>query len=119
MENYQHGRKVLDQIDAKPESFDMFTWVYFAYNENEERCGTVACLAGHTMLQAGFKYDGVRFWRPDGTITSSYTDEAEKILGLTTEEVHDGTELWFDSETGLERFRRMVEDAERAAAEEI
>ena len=113
MDNPELGRKVLDVADFEPEHFDMHVWA------KHSLCGTVACLAGHALLQAGYELDSwSQFVRPDDlSYVTGIPWEAELVLGMTGEEV-DGAHgsnlpLWNDFENGLERFRAVVEKAEK------
>lgn len=38
-------RKVGDRVATYPHTYDQYAWL-----EQDERCGTVGCLAGHTVL---------------------------------------------------------------------
>lgn len=121
MENYKLGRQVLNQIESDPDSFDMTTW---AYRSREHACGTVACLAGHTMLQSGYPHEDSTglFFRPDGSIVpGGYGEEAARLLGLNPGEVQaeGGVELWFDLTGGYDRFKGLVEYAEAQARTEV
>jgi hypothetical protein len=118
------GRAVLDVVDYEPEHFSMLRW------GGIEACGTVACLAGTALLKAGCTLrqvpDGFawcEFRRPDGSAVTSEAAEAQFLLGLTDDEVGIGeagtgigTRLWHDYEHGVERFRALVEKAEKAEA---
>ena len=114
MKNAELGRQVLDHVDAHPEQFDMWQWGY-----ESTVCGTVACLAGRTLLLSGYSLDDDgHFWSPDGTpVSPSY--EAAQLLGLTDSERWggDGEPSLFmdmDSRSAIARFRVMVESAEAA-----
>lgn len=47
--NTELARKVLARVEADPDALDMRTWGKVA------PCGTVACLAGHTLLADGWE----------------------------------------------------------------
>lgn len=108
VENPELGRAVLDAIDANPERLYMGSWGY-----SHGGCGTTACLAGHTMIAAGYHLSGYCFYRPDGEMVTHEAKEAEQLLGMTGSDV-PGVELWFDFENGPDRFRKMIEEAEGA-----
>lgn len=126
MENVKLGRAVLDQIDGEPASFDMATWgIAWGGLGSGPECGMVACLGGWTMLKAGYRLDSDGdFLRPDGTPIpeKAMALEAEKLLGMPRAERLSGAtphvhpEIWFDLVSGLERFRALVEQAEKAEA---
>jgi hypothetical protein len=112
MDNPELGRKVLNVADLEPESFSMGTW------GERTVCGTVACLAGHALLQSGYRlHRSGEFTRPDGTHVYSMSGEAERLLGMTGQEAQgDGIiPLWYDMFGGLDRFRKLVEEAEGRA----
>jgi len=116
MDNPQLGRKILDIADFETERFDMLVWGMTT------SCGTAACLAGHTLLQSGYKLDGgENFLRPDGTpIPNNPGEEARQLLGMTRGEVTFSDmelPLWVDFNHGLERFRAIVERAEKEGSE--
>jgi hypothetical protein len=107
VENPELGRAVLSLIDAHPGRLDMCTWGY-----QGPECGTVACLAGHTLLAAGYKLHGYNFYRPDGSLVPNEPVEAEILLGMTGSDGNDTLPLWLDFENGPDRFREMIEKAE-------
>jgi hypothetical protein len=74
--------RVLERIDADPKSFHMGTW-YGERNNEKGSCGTVACFAGHTALELGWK---PCFFYGDGrTNTDSVADPAsEKTRSIAT-----------------------------------
>jgi hypothetical protein len=104
LENAELGRTVLDTIDANPESFDMHIWG----TSKDPWCGTVACLAGHIMLASGYRLNGTKFHRPDGDWVINEGKEAAHLIGLTGY----SRDLWTDYGYGLDRFRKLVEEAE-------
>ena len=116
IENAALGRAVLDVADSDPEHFAMRDWIA------EHSCGTVACLGGWTLIKAGYTYVQVeaeygdyRFYRPDGTMVGALDDEARKLLGLTgdgTNEEGRQVAVFYDMRNGVDRFRKMVEEAE-------
>lgn len=118
IENAELGRAVLDVADLDPEHFDMGSWV------EAGECGTIACLGGWTLIKAGYKHKRMRlggidgmwfraFVSPDGTIVRETGEEAARLLGLSTnQEPGSFTPVWYDFEHGVDRFRKMVEEAE-------
>ncbi len=46
-------------------------------------CGTVACLAGHTLLLSGYDLRLNTFYRPDGTVVVEEDTEAAHLLGMS------------------------------------
>jgi hypothetical protein len=118
VKNYELGRTVLNMIDARPELLDMKVYGNGNWTPGlEPDCGTVACLAGHAMIAAGYKMELVDnktdFFRPDGSKVEWESAEAGELLGIT------GAEKWvFFSWNGPEEFRTLVEEAEKDAANE-
>jgi len=127
VENTELAKLVLKQIDAFPESFHMGVWgeVMYGLYKGVPRCGTVACLAGHTLLLSGYRLLTEReqmdflnetgehpglFMRPDGTIVQGhYAGEAAQLLGMTHEERYTPgggvlDDILMDMHCGLERF---------------
>lgn len=117
MDNPRLGRKTLDHVVAFREQFDMAVW-----GELTPECGTVACLAGHALLQDGCRLDGDdQFYRPDGSWIADPGAEATDRLGLTDHErwgAYDETCSLFgepDEDEAIARFRAIVEASEAAA----
>lgn len=130
MENVELGRLTVKRIDADPRLFDMRVWAA------RFPCGTAACLAGHTLLAAGYEFAGANtltsgFVSPEGVVLPSVRtgDEASRLLVLTDEERYGGEtflnvlgeridgpgSLFYglqDNVTALERFREMIDNAE-------
>ncbi len=112
MENVQLGRKVLDYVTEHPKQFNMST-----YGQTWS-CGTVACLAGHAMLLAGYEMNrGGTYYRPDGSVVECESGEAAALLGLSEEERFPPDEFTIFSghlsnNTAINRFREIVEKAE-------
>lgn len=115
MENVELGRKVVDHLLANPQELYMGAWAM-----SDFICGTVACLAGHTMLQAGYTLTPQEdFVRPDHTIVDDEAKEARGLLGLsdaeyywpgvaTPEQGHmRGTTIFSGYLTGEEAFYRF------------
>lgn len=109
MDNPALGRRVIDVMDTDPEHFSMATW------GSRTACGTVACLAGTAMLLSGYAFDGMNFFRPDGSITDREDLEAASLLGMSPAEVNGGAPglgIWYDMASGPDRFRKLVEESE-------
>ncbi len=118
------GREVLDVADYDKEHFDMQSW------GRHESCGTVACLAGTTLLRCGYtlrngyasrgRFGAASFHRPDGSRVERVGPEAAFLLGLSDDELVAGgcNSIWTDIYGGVERFRKLVEAAEKREAEE-
>jgi hypothetical protein len=114
MENTELGRLALSNIEASPELFAMDTWGRVA------DCGTVACIAGHVLLAAGYRFDGYRYRRPDGVPVRLVGEEAQALLGLSDGErfgacgpsvrANDTGDLFSAEDDALARFRRLCED---------
>lgn len=114
MENYQLGRQVLDVADFDEARFDMRTWGQLG------SCGTTACLAGHAMLLSGYTLARQDcYYRPDGSLVGDLLTEAVRLLGMSENESVYGSRangplsLFLDMTRGLERFRELVEAAEK------
>src|SRR5712692_7014474 len=117
MDNPELGRKVLDYVTSHPGEFDMTVWGGFT------PCGTVACLAGHTMLLAGYQLARLNsFHRPDGTKVRRKSAEAAKLLGLVPDEQfsQDSFSLFGvqQNEDAIKWFRRLVEKSEAVQREQ-
>jgi hypothetical protein len=68
-------RRVADRIERDPDSYDQATWVRIG------ECGTVACIGGHALLEAGEA--------ADRTSTGGWAEchaLAQTLLGLTDRE---------------------------------
>jgi len=114
--NKELGRKVLHQVEAHPELFDMDSWV------NE--CGTTCCIGGHALLKSG-KYelcekecDGggtYRWFRDKETqqLVGSVSDIARELLDLSDKEFYADDEdaglFYADNQQAIERLRELVE----------
>lgn len=118
--NTELGREVLDHITAHPGQFDTST-----FGDRTER-GTVADLAGRTMLLSGYTLGRQGdYTRPDGTRVPlhKYSDEARGLLDLDDEEFYgrdDADHMLFDwqpEEDAIAAFTAIVERAEARAAE--
>jgi hypothetical protein len=69
-------RAVVDRIIADPDSLDMSNWV------KDTACGTTACVAGHTVLEAG-----CRVWKNPSSILAE-TGVYSYAYGLDEKEFH-------------------------------
>jgi hypothetical protein len=97
MANQDMFDRVLNRIADDPESFDMRHWY------KQDTCGTHACLAGFTILEAGYTpwlITGIHYASSLGAEECSaggklmyIEDVARKCLGLTQEQA----ELLFDA----------------------
>jgi len=105
MDNPELGMLALKRIESDPESFDMRWWAAVT------DCGTVACLAGHVMLAAGYTLRGQSFIRPDGSYVPSEGQEATHLLGLSDEEQshYPWSEDKRTQDEALALFRHFVE----------
>lgn len=110
--NPKLGRAVLDIIDLEPSCLNMSIW---GVTSDRTICGTVACLAGHTMIAAGYRLVDGDFIGPDGTRVWNEDEEAQMLLGIDDAFAGFGLAVWFDNESGLDRFRKAVEEAEGRA----
>ena len=111
IENAALGRAVLNVVDGDPKHFSMEMWAY------ANSCDTVACLGGWALLKSGYRIvsteSGRMFIRPDGTVIRGVDVEAARVLGMTISRDHiPGIEVFYDFEHGVDRFRKMVEEAE-------
>jgi len=110
MDNPKLGREVLDVVDFEPEQFRMTVWGGYT------SCGTVACLAGTALLKSGYRLGRHGYYhRPDGELVRDISGEARCLLGMTGAEICNQGELaiWVDFTHGVERFRALVEKAEK------
>lgn len=116
--NLELAKLVWKQVTEFPETFYMGCWA----GERED-CGTVACLAGHTMLLSGYSLredarqgmpSEMRFIRPDGSRVGNPETEGIALLELTREEYagEGWPHLFYDTVNGLSRFRRLIERAQ-------
>lgn len=112
MENKELGRLILKQADAFPETFDMFEWIIF------HPCHTSACICGHAMLLSGYTFgevpgiEGVRWYRPDGSLVADEEEEGIALLGLTEDDYQGpGERLFYDNdENAIARLTRLVRE---------
>jgi hypothetical protein len=110
------GRKVLTHVEAHREHLNMSDW------GRETPCGTVACLAGWTLLMSGCTVDAEGLFRyPAGRLVGSVRYTARDLLVLTDDE------YWPDEadcslfcpqpeDEAIARFRALVEAAEGVEA---
>ncbi len=123
MENKELGRLVLKHVETFPETFNMGNWAL------ETSCGTVACLAGWTLLlHGGYTtaltiHNTLAFYNQEGHQVHAGS-EARMLLGLTNEEYCPGgtrpvneytsesvRPLFYTTEQdAIERLRAMVEE---------
>lgn len=95
--NHELFDRVIQRITMDPEAFDMRHWMREPKADESPHCGTVGCLAGHTLMELGYKpmYGG--HWlagRPLSTANAQLgvgpaveiSLVAAKALGLSTEE---------------------------------
>jgi len=128
MENAKLGRAILDHVTGNPANFDMNTW------GDLTECGTVACLAGHTLILSG-EYELVPYTTLAGEFIHVFrrvrdrqivqpiqvSDLAQDLLGIDGDAIwhevpgnDDGLHL-FDQQPAADAiawFRRLVEQAE-------
>lgn len=112
--NTELARLVLKQIENDPALFDMREWGI------QTPCGTVACIAGHTLLASGYGFApssglGSRgfFVHPVSGEAVSPRYEARDLLGLSHDEAG---RLFFiyDNAAAIARFRELIEQSETA-----
>ena len=72
--NAELAWRVLDHIDAHPESWDQNVW----------GCGTAACFAGWAVRLSGGVIAGER--NSDAEVVDTTDDSAHPLVGLTVEE---------------------------------
>lgn len=117
MDNTELAKLIIKQVETEPRSFDMSRW--------SNHCGTVACLAGHTMLMSGYTVSGMHvpfFIRPDGSMVMNSGQEAQRLLGMTHEERYQPGRRTFsyrgepgdifhvsDPDEALAEFRRLAD----------
>ena len=106
------GRVVLDHVVEHREQLDMGD-----YGSVDPECGTIACLAGWTLLLlGGFRLDRLdRFVGPDGVRIGTFAIAgcASKLLELTGDE-YDGPDGYDcslfapqDDDAAIARFRAL------------
>jgi hypothetical protein len=110
MANEEKIRAVVDLLERKPEKWDQTAWLDYSTADLEYtdeardidiytgNCGTRACVAGHTVLMAGYRIDDMEMVRDgNGDLVGSVLRVAKDILGLDLLQA----ERIFDSETGF------------------
>jgi hypothetical protein len=97
---------VLARVERDPAAWNQGTWGY-----SDSQCGTVACFAGHAVVESGVPHswqevavDGgsvYRVLRPDSGL--HVRDQAQRLLGLT----HDqASRLFYETNTRLDSLYR-------------
>lgn len=97
MENVELGRLVIKQVETFPEQFDMNVWAW-----DRPSCGTTACLAGWTLLLAGWDIRKITRAGYQGRPVEEYVfidpaddthyfgeaigNKAQELLGMSDEE---------------------------------
>ncbi len=106
------AKLVLKQIENDPALFDMKEW------GKQTDCGTVACIAGHTLLASGYQFRVVYhrrgyYFHPVSGGPAHCHSEARDLLGLSCEEAEN---LFFmkDNAAAIARFRELIEQYETA-----
>ncbi|GAA2681883.1 hypothetical protein [Actinoplanes palleronii] len=91
--------RVLDQIDAHPETWNQSTW----------DCGTAACFAGWAVrLSGGISDDSEVVAGPDELTGMTVENAAYKVLGITVAQA-DPVDGWlFDAENDRQDLGRLV-----------
>lgn len=101
-------RKAADAIEKEPGSYNQRWWTSYVFDDKNEFCGTVCCIAGHAIVQHGgsLRWDQRDFRRTYWKGPTLYSkgkrrlgddqisEYAARILGLTEEEA----EMLFHSE---------------------
>lgn len=100
-------RAVAERIHSHPEQYDQTEWGM------ETECGTVACLAGHTLLASGmYTLEGLNFFNQNGRMVMPRA-EATELLGLT----HNETDALFAVGWGPTRTNSTEEAIEQIRKE--
>jgi hypothetical protein len=118
MENIMLAKLALKQIDTFPDTFRMSCW------GRKSDCGTVACIAGHVLLQDGrYELNREYYTRPGGRLVLKPGQEAQLILGMSDAERYldpddkdamatgssNANDIFYDFIHGLDRFRALAE----------
>jgi hypothetical protein len=95
--NAELAYKVLDHIDAHPETWDQATW----------DCGTTACFAGWALrLSGGYSENDVVYGPPS---LAGMTVERAAYKVLRIDEASSGPDAWlFDQDNTREDLGRLV-----------
>lgn len=131
-------REVLDQIEADPQAFNMYSWSSYVdegdqfYNpasgewEPVTECGTTYCIAGWAIHLAARKLglppsldpweeaDAVRS-ATGVTLETYYSETAARLLGL--DEMEAGDLFHGDPEETLPLLRRLADEQDREEEE--
>lgn len=127
MEDLELCKLALKNIEADPAAHKQMYWI------TRTQCGTAACIAGHILLAAGYRYRlheqgaGGDFLREDGSAIhdSDVASLAAEVSGFSREELggfpyslepHLFMEM--SNPLAVKRFRALIEaeEARRAAA---
>lgn len=118
MANQEAFNRVFKRIEADPNLFDM------AQYGRKTECGTVACLAGHTVMEYGYVldvsnkggscYTPMQFtWvQPNSKDYLSTFDTAQEILGLSWEQAKA---LFYDMM--VETYEELVQRVKEVTAD--
>lgn len=125
MQNVQLARRVVSRIEASPDRFRMRYWAV-PYSAFPPPSRYTACLAGHTLLESGYKIIARNeFCYPGGRPVANPGNEAAALLGLTKDECRRGIHWWrchpfcenMPEDAALDNFLKMVfEEEERRLA---
>ena len=117
--NIPLARQVLQHLIAHPEQHDQSHW------GKRTKCGTVACIAGTTLLLSG---EPVKFDRHGNIANPNIPGRAAELLGVTAEFDEDNLicdgeafRLFYqmDNDQALDLLRQYIEQAEANRSEEI
>jgi hypothetical protein len=107
--NIELAEKVREAIFMDPESHDQGEYGRIT------DCGTIACIAGHTLLQDGYtvkltKDNYTQYSRPDGSAVGFEFEEARELLGLTSEEAQ-ALFYCMNNEEAIDMLEGYIKDA--------
>lgn len=87
-------RQVAEVIRKEPDAHDQETWGWL---DDDYDCGTVACIAGHAVVQAGYKLENNygQCLNPQLGSIRRIEDVAQELLGLDDAE----TDILFEQTT--------------------
>lgn len=118
-------KKVRKLIAEEPKRLEMATWGFNkshwkAQGRDLPPCGTVACLAGWTILAATPKTGWRKFFRLDGSISAYFRsqekttvpDEAAKLLGISLDNCPFWNSNWGSGEV-LAWIDRQIDAASK------